>query len=153
MGVGPPSAFYVFIDTKRLLSECAGIALVGLALLFILSRIRTEGAEHVRLGPRLVTAAVTGFMAEALILFAALRTWASPDHQSSWADRTIRSTQEPGWHLASYITGLLRPGFEEGVGYFLLILFLVQEFVYGLAAYVVFTGILNRKGTTSRDYT
>src|SRR6266478_5108474 len=142
-GAEPPSAFYVFLATKQLMFQCAGVMLVTLAMFFSAGRLRAESGDtsaldHLRFAPRIAIAAlVIGFTTEAVVLFTLTRAWSLRPNQPSWADWVFGWTQEPGRHFAVYLTRLLHPGFEEGVGYFLLILFLVQGLVYGLVAYLL----------------
>jgi hypothetical protein len=140
--VDPPSAFYVFVDTRGLLFQCAGVMVVTLVLLFALNRLRTEDAtpptNQLRFVPRIATAALLlGFTTEALTLYG-LTTAFTHHNEPSWADWAFNWTQEPSRHLAVYLTPLFHPGFEEGVGYFFLILFLLQGLVYSLVAYLIF---------------
>ena len=153
--VDPPSAFYVFVDTRGLLFQCAGVTVVTLVLLFALSRLRTEdGAppiNQLRFAPRIATAALlVGFTTEALTLYGLTTAFTHHPNEPSWADWAFNWTQEPSRHLAVYLTGLFHPGFEEGVGYFLLILFLLQGFVYSLVAYLLFVRIRRNKRITPR---
>jgi hypothetical protein len=148
--VAPPSAFYVFVDTRKLLFQCAGVTVVTLALLFALSRLRTEDGgpptSLLRFAPRIATAALlVGFTTEALTLYGLTAASTDDPNVPSWADWAFNWTQEPSRHLAVYMTGLFHLGFEEGVGYFLLILFLLQGFVYSLVAYLLFVTIHRNK--------
>jgi hypothetical protein len=60
--VDSPAAFYVFVDTRGLVFQCAGVTTVTLVLLFALIRLRTEdGAlpiNQLRFAPRIATAAL-----------------------------------------------------------------------------------------------
>jgi hypothetical protein len=148
--VDSATAFYVFVDTKGLLFQCAVVTTVTLVLLFALSRLRTEdGAppiNQLRFAPRIATAALlVGFTTEALTLYGLTTTFTQHPNEPSWADSAFSWTQEPSRHLAVYLTGLLHPGFEEGVGYFLLVLFPLQGFVYSLVVYLLFVRIRTRK--------
>jgi len=147
--VDPPSAFYVFVDARGLLFQCAGVMVVILVLLFALNRLRTEDAapptNQLRFVPRIATAALLlGFTTEALALYG-LTTAFTHHHEVSWADWAFNWTQEPSRHLAIFLMPLFDPGFEEGVGYFLLILFLLQGFVYSVVAYLLFVKIPRNK--------
>ena len=146
--VDSPAAFYVFVDIKGLVFQCAGVATVTLVLLFALGSLRTEdGAPPInklRFAPRIATAALwVGFTTEALTLYGLTTA-----NESPWADLAFTWTQEPSRHLAVYLTGLFHPGFEEGIGYFLLIMFLLQGFVYSLVAYLLLVGIRGNMRTT-----
>jgi hypothetical protein len=143
-------SFYVFVDTKGLVFQCAVVTTVTLILLFALSRLRTEdGAQPInqlRFAPRIATAALlVGFTIEALTLYGLSTTFTQHPNEPLWADSAFNWTQEPSRPLAVYLTGLLHPGFEEGVGYFLLVLFLLQGFVYSLVVYLVFVRIRTHK--------
>jgi hypothetical protein len=153
--VDPPSAFYVFVDTRGLLFQCAGVVVVTLALLFAMSQLRAEdGAppiHRLRFVPRIATAAlVVGFTVEVLTLYGLNAGFTHHPNEPSWADWTFSWTQEPGRHLAAYATDLLLPGFEEGIAYFFLILFVLQGFVYSLVAYVLFVTVIRNKRITRR---
>ena len=153
--VDPPSAFYVFVDTRGLLFQCAGVAVVTLALMFAMSRLRAEDGEppvnQLRFVPRIATAAlIIGFTVEALTLYGLMAALTRHPNEPSWADSAYDWTQEPGRHLAGYLTDLLRPGFEEGIGYFLLILFLLQGLAYSLVAYLLFVAIVRNTRITPR---
>ena len=129
--------------------------MLTLVLLFALNRLRTEDdalpMNRLRFAPRIATAALLfGFATEALTLYGLTRavthnlnksSWNEP----SWVDQAFNWTQEPSRHLAAYATPLLHPGFEEGVGYFLLILFLLQGFVYSLVAYLILVKVRKNK--------
>ncbi len=148
--VDSPAAFYVLVDTRGLLFECAGVTAVTLTLLFALSRLRTEdGApptNQVRFAPCIATAALlVGFTTEALTLYGLTTTFTKHPNEPSWVDSAFNWTQEPSRHLAVYLTRLFHPGFEEGVAYFLLVLFLLQGFVYSLVAYLLFVRIRTSK--------
>ena len=153
-GADPSSAFYVFLGTKQLMFQCAGAMLVTLALFFSVGRLRAESddasaRDHLRFAPRIATAAlVIGFTTEAVILFTLTRAWGSSANQPPWADWLLKWTQEPGQHLAVYLTRILHPGFEEGVDYFLVILFLVQGVVYGFVAYLLLVKTRKNKKIT-----
>jgi hypothetical protein len=154
-GAEPSSAFYVFVDTRGLLFQCAGVAVVTLVLLFALSRLRAEDSappiNQLRFAPRITTAALlVGFTTEALTLYGLIAASAHLPNEPSWADRAFDWTQEPSRHLAIYLTGLFHPGFEEGFGYFLLIQFLLQGFVYSLVAYLLFVKIRRNKRIAPR---
>lgn len=151
--IDPPSAFYVFVDTRGLLFRCAGVAVVTLVLLFALSSLRTEGVappiNHLRFAPRIATAALlVGFTTEALTLYGLATASTQHPNKPSWADSAFNWTQEPSRHLAVYLTDLFHPGFEEGVGYFLVILFLLQGFVYSLVAYILLVRIRRNRRIT-----
>jgi hypothetical protein len=153
--VDPPSAFYVFVDVRGLLFQCAGVLIVTLALLFAVSKLRGEdGAPPIkglRFVPRIATAAlIVGFTIEALTLYGLNAAFTHHPNEPSWADRTFDWTQEPGRHVAAYAAELLHPGFEEGIGYFLLILFVLQGFVYSLVAYLLFVTVVTNRRITPR---
>lgn len=148
--VDPPSAFYVFVDVRGLVSQCVGVAVVTLALLFAASRLRPENGvsstNRLRFAPRIATAALTiGFTAEALALYGLNAAFTHHPNVATWADRIFNSTQEPGRHLAGYLMDLVRPGFEEGIGYFFVTLFVLQGFVYSLVAYLLFMKIVRNR--------
>lgn len=156
-GADPSSAFYVLLGTKQLMLQCAGAVLVTLALFFSVGRLRAESADalagdHHRFVPRRATAAlVIGFTLEAVLLFTLARAGSLGPNEPSWADWMFRWTQEPGRYLAGYLTRFLHPGFEEGFGYFLVILFLVQGLVYGLIAHLLFVKIRKDREITRRS--
>ena len=97
--------------------------------------------NQLRFVPRIATAALLlGFITEALTLYGLTAAF-TRHNVPSWADWVFNWTQEPSRHLAVYLTPLFHPGFEEGVAYFILILFLLQGFVYSLVAYLIFVKI------------
>jgi hypothetical protein len=156
-GSEPSSAFYVFIGTEQLMLQCAGVMLVTLALFFSVGMLRAgsgdvSAMDHLRFVPRIATAAlVIGFTTEAVILFTLTRAWSSSANEPPWADWLLKWTQEPGKHFAVYLAHLLHPGFEEGVGYFLVILFLVQGVVYGFVAYLLLMKTRKNKKITHQS--
>jgi len=75
-------------------------------------------------------ALLAGIILEIVVLFAVIRTNAAPNSLSAWF---LKSTQEPGWYLASVLTPLLFPhaGFEGQIAYALPTILLVQGIIYG----------------------
>lgn len=145
--VTPPSAFYVFMNTRGLLGECFGAAIISLAMFFAsgslcTERVRMLAVRQRRFSPRIAVAAlIFGFTAEVLLLGGLWTALSHGPHEPRWADWMFKWTQEPGRHFSVFLTGLLSPGFEAGTGYFLIILFLFQGLTYGLVAYILLARI------------
>jgi hypothetical protein len=141
--ITPQSAFYVFMNTEQLLLECSGITIISLAMFFAFGSLRTAHgkgfvAGQRRFTPRIIAAAlIFGFTAEVLMLFSLMRAFSLGPQGPPWAEWMFKWTQEPGRHFAAFLTGLLSPGFEAGVGYAWFFLFLIQGLIYGLVFYVL----------------
>ena len=80
---------------------------------------------------RFATALGGGLLAEALMFFVYLHYGNGP-LASWWTLFTL--TQEPGLHLVKWAVDILRPGFEEQMGFIFLVP-IIQSLVYGVVIY------------------
>ena len=83
---------------------------------------------------RLATALGIGLVAEALMIVVYLQLAGNASLSRWWTAFTL--TQEPAWHLVKWWVDVMRPGFEEQMGYIYLVP-VIQWLVYAAIIYVL----------------
>jgi len=83
---------------------------------------------------RLAAALGIGLVAEGLMIVVYLHLAGNASLSRWWTAFTL--TQEPAWHLVKWWVDVMRPGFEEQMGYIYLVP-LIQWLVYATVIYAV----------------
>jgi len=150
-----PSQCEVVLEPGAMLRQSVAI-IAAAAILFFVFRpgaIANSPGSEVKLARRgwlrIFDALGIGFAIELSLMSIPLGTGDPYKSRSAWW--VLKWTQEPGSHVAASLVTSLHLGFEEGIGWFLLIFPVVQAIFYSLVVYVALV-ILGKKLAPAQEH-